>query len=117
MKKSRKKNYISLVNGAVYRHLIGRNIKKLELIKKNGKEFYFFSNAKSNHNINIVLDEVMTHSNSSLNHQFVFGLFTMKNNKEYLFLCEISSLYINSDITQIDGIKVLLTKKFSEYAK
>lgn len=110
--KTRKKRYISLVNGAVYRHLIGRNVNQLEFIEKNGKKFYFFSNAKSDHNLNDVLDTVIMYSSdSSEKKDFIFGVFTMKNNKEYLFLCEISTLYITSTNTQIDGIKVLTTQK------
>jgi hypothetical protein len=53
----------------------------------------------------------MYSSNSSEKKDFIFGVFTMKNNKEYLFLCEISTLYITSTNTQIDGIKVLTTQK------
>ncbi len=108
---SRKKNYIAVVNGALWRNLIGKNVKTFELIKKNEKNFYFFSNAKSEHNPESILENVLNYAND-MNKNFCFGVFVMKNNKEYYFICEIDTLYITSENTCIHSRpNILLTKK------
>jgi hypothetical protein len=99
-KKSRKKNYIAHVNAALFRHLMGRRINDLEKIEDDGKnKFYFFTNSKGSHNPREVLDQLRVYVKKS--GTMCFGVFQMKNHKEYLFVCELDTLYISENLTHI----------------
>jgi len=99
-KKSRKKNYIAHVNGALFRHLIGREINDLEKIEEDGKnKFYFFTNSSKDYNPKKILDQLKVHVKKSGN--ICFGVFQMKNHKEYYFVCEVDTLYIKENLTHI----------------
>lgn len=109
--KSRKKNYVAVVNGVLSRHLIGRNLKNMPVIKKNGKNFYFFSNSKESYEMDEVLSNIEKCANNGQN--FCFGVFQMKNSKKYYFLCEIDPLHITNEIIHVHSkVKTLLTKNF-----
>ncbi|HOQ79392.1 MAG TPA: hypothetical protein PKX34_02645 [Candidatus Absconditabacterales bacterium] len=101
--KKQKKSYYSVVSGALKRKLIGRNVKSFELIEREKKKFYFFSNTKSNYtNLDRILDKVISaisYSNEGIN--FVFGEIQMKNGKHYTFICEIDPIFIREDNTSI----------------
>ena len=114
MKTSRKKNYVAVVNGALWRNLIGKNVNNLKFIKESDKEFYFFSNSKNELNPVMVFDQIKNYCKDG--DKFCFGIFRMKNNQEYYFLCKIDTLYIDNNITHIHGKpKVVITKKKINY--
>ena len=100
-KKSRRKNYIAQVNGALFRHLIGRDMSALKEINVDSEEnkFYYFSNSKMEHDPIEVLTKLQHHVKNSGN--ICFGVFQMKNCKEYYFVCEINTLYIDHNLTHI----------------
>ena len=100
--KLRRKKYVARVNGAISRHLIGKNLNDLVIVKvKERKDnFYFFTNSKNAYDPNLILEDLIKYANIK-QCNFCFGVFVMKNHKEYYFLCEIDTLYINKKITHI----------------
>jgi hypothetical protein len=100
-KKSRKKNYIARVNGALFRHLIGRKINDLKEVKVRNSEnkFYFFTNSNKDYDPEEILKKLKGYVKKSGN--ICFGVFQMKNHKEYYFICELDTLYINENLTHI----------------
>ena len=104
LKKTKKKvKKISRVNGALFRHLIGRKINDLIVIrpKKCKSNFYFFTNSQKAYDPNLILGKLIKYANNRNTSDYCFGVFKMKNNKEYYFLCRIDTLYINEHITHI----------------
>ncbi len=107
-KNSRKKNYVAVVSGVLWRKLIGVNLNGFYLIKEDENEFYFFSNSKLNYKPENVFKQIRKYANNG--NKFCFGVIQMKNHKEYYFICEIDALYITTSITHVHKSKTIITK-------
>ena len=108
-KKSRKKHYIAVVNGVLFRRLIGTRINNMtEIIQdESGKKCYFFTNSKRKIDPKKIFKKLEQHVNKSNSEELCFGILVMKNNKEYCFVCEIDTMFINQEITHIQTKPVI----------
>jgi ribosome biogenesis GTPase A len=102
-KGSRKKHSIAVVNGVLFRRLIGTRINNMTKIiqDESEKKCYFFTNSKRKLDPTEIFKKLEEYVNKSNSEEICFGILVMKNNKEYYFVCEIDTLYINQEITHI----------------